>query len=113
VIVQYRTKPDRADANQELVENVFAALKRKAPDGLRYATFRLGDGVSFVHVASIETADGSNPLESVDEFLTFGRGVADRCESPPVAQGATLVGSYRFLGDDEGTVSADARSNNR
>lgn len=109
VVVQYRTKPDQADANQELVEAVFAALKRKAPEGLRYATFRLADGVSFVHVASIETDDGTNPLEGIDEFLAFGRGVADRCEVPPAAQGATLVGSYRFLEDEAAAPSDTVR----
>ena len=98
VVVQYRTKPEQADANQDLVESVFAALEKSAPAGLRYATFRLEDGVSFVHIASIETEDGSNPLESVPEFAAFGRGVADRCESPPAVRGATLVGAYRFLG---------------
>jgi len=109
VIVQYRTKADQADANQELVEAVFASLNRDLPDWLRYATFRLGDGVSFVHVASIETEDGTNPLQSVEEFAAFSREIADRCETPPEAQGATLIGSYRFL-DDGGTSSGHAKS---
>jgi hypothetical protein len=95
VVVRYRTKPERADENQKLVEAVFGALAQQRPAGLRYATFRLADGVSFVHVASVETDDGSNPLEAVEEFASFGRDVADRCDEPPVVQAATLVGSYR------------------
>ncbi|MCU1430504.1 MAG: hypothetical protein JWL83_4504 [Actinomycetia bacterium] len=97
VIVRYKTKPERAAENQQLVEAVFAALERSQPEGLRYATFRLDDGVSFVHVASVETDDGSNPLEAVEEFRRFGKEVAERCEEPPVVQVATLVGSYRLF----------------
>lgn len=97
VIVQYRTTAEHADANQALVEAVFAELAATRPDGLRYATFRLDDGVTFVHVASIETADGSNPLEAVDAFRSFGREIAQRCEDGPAASGAKLVGSYRLV----------------
>jgi hypothetical protein len=101
VIVRYRTKPERADENQQLVEAVFAALAEQQPSGLRYATFRLDDGVSFVHVASTETADGSNPLETVEAFRAFAKDVADRCDEPPVVQVATLVGSYRLVEPDD------------
>jgi hypothetical protein len=97
VVVRYRTKPEHADENQRLVENVFAALGRGRPENFRYATFRLDDGVSFMHVASVETDDGVNPLDSLDEFQAFTKGIADRCEEPPRVEVATVVGSYRLL----------------
>ena len=53
-IVRYRTKPERAEENQALIEKVFSELSTDRPAGLRYASFRLADGVSFVHVASVE-----------------------------------------------------------
>ncbi|MFO0671109.1 MAG: hypothetical protein U0235_16025 [Polyangiaceae bacterium] len=34
----------------------------RAARGLSYQALKLGDGVSFVHVATISTADGTNPL---------------------------------------------------
>ena len=61
-VVRYTTKPERADENAAFVEHVFAELHTEQPDGLRYMTLRLADGVTFVHVASVETADGRNPL---------------------------------------------------
>ncbi len=97
VIVRYKTKPDRADENQALVEAVFAELAEGEPDGLRYATFRLEDGVSFVHVAEIE--GDVNPLGETAAFGEFQRELGERCEEPPLARDATLVGSYRFLSD--------------
>jgi hypothetical protein len=96
VIVQYKTKPEHADENAQLVEAVYAALQRNRPDGFRYATFRLADD-TFVHVASVESDDGVNPLDSLPEFAAFTSGIADRCDAPPVAGPATLVGSYRLF----------------
>ena len=97
VLVRYRTKPDRGDENQALVEAVFAELAESEPDGLRYATLRLEDGVSFVHVAFIETDDGSNPLADTAAFAAFQADIADRCDEPPAPSPATVVGSYRFF----------------
>ena len=68
-VVRYQTKPDRADENQALIEKVFGELATSGPDGLRYAAFRLADGVSFVHVASVETADGTNPLTTTPALV--------------------------------------------
>lgn len=99
VVVRYKVKPDRADENQELVEGVFNELRATDPGGVRYATFRLADGVTFVHVASIETDDGSNPLGETHAFKEFQRELGERCDEPPAAQDATIVGSYRFFAD--------------
>jgi hypothetical protein len=66
VMVRYKVKPDRAAENKELVRAVYAELARRRPAGLRYATFGLEDGVSFVHLASLDTDEAGNPLwESV------------------------------------------------
>jgi len=82
-VVRYRTKPDAAEENQALIERVFGELDTGRPDGLRYASFRLADGVSFVHVASIETDDGTNPLTSISAFSEFVRDIGDRLEEGP------------------------------
>jgi len=100
-VVRYRSKPDRADENQALVEKVFGELHVNQPEGLRYATFRLADGVSFVHVASIDTADGSNPLTQTPAFAEFLREIADRCDEGPVASEATVIGSYKFFPSEQ------------
>ena len=73
VMVRYTVRPDQAEANEALVREVYDELDRTRPDGLRYATFRLDDGVSFVHVASVETDDGQNPLSGVQAFHRFSQ----------------------------------------
>ena len=97
VIVRYKVKEDRAAENVEFVKNVFSELASSAPEGIRYATFQADDGVSFTHIASIETEDGSNPLAATDAFKKFQAEIKDRCESPPAPTSVDLVGSYRFL----------------
>ncbi len=95
-VVRYRTEPDRADENQAFVEKVFAELAGEQPDGLRYMTLRLADGVSFVHVASVDTADGTNPLTSMPAFGAFQQQIADRLVEGPDVMAAEVVGSYGF-----------------
>ena|SRR5882672_2064722 len=99
VLVRYKVKADRAAENENLIARVFEQLKRDRPSGLRYASFKLNDGVSFVHIASIDTADGSNPLGKLSEFKAFTAKIEDRCEEPPVAVDLKAIGSYRFFGD--------------
>jgi hypothetical protein len=97
LVVRYKVKPERVEENERLIERVYTELAESAPADFRYATFRLDDGVSFVHIASIETPDGSNPLRAISAFADFGRDIAERCDEPPVAQDCELVGSYGFF----------------
>src|SRR5262249_20370306 len=93
VIARYKVKPDRAEENLELVRAVYDELERTKPAGLRYATFLLDDGVSFVHIARAD-AD-PNPLPKVAAFQEFQREIADRCEEQPQVSEVQEVGAYR------------------
>ena len=99
VMVRYRVKRDRVEENEELVRAVYEELGRTRPEGLRYATFKLEDGVSFVHLA--ETEDGDNPLSQLTAFREFQTEIADRCDEPPVVTKLDRVGSFRLLEGDE------------
>jgi hypothetical protein len=98
-MVRYRVKPGRADENERLVRAVYDELHESNPEGLRYATFRLDDGDTFVHVAESESA--TSPLSEVDAFQEFQSEIADRSEEQPVVTEIDVVGSYGFggLGD--------------
>jgi hypothetical protein len=97
VMVRYRLKAECVDDNVRLVRAVFDELARAAPTGIRYTTFQLPDRVSFVHLASIETADGSNPLLALDAFRAFSAAIKDRCEEPPATAELSEVGNYRVF----------------
>lgn len=96
VMVTYRCKPESVARNEELVRAVYAQLAEQAPTGLRYSTFKQADGVSFVHVAQVDTPDGKNPLLALPAFQAFTGAIGERTEAPPVTTELTEVGSFRF-----------------
>jgi hypothetical protein len=98
VMVRYKVKPDRVEENEALVRAVYDELQRTQPAGLRYATFQLEDGRSFVHIASVETDGGRNPLSDVAAFNEFTANARDRCEEPPVTTELREIGSYNLFG---------------
>ena len=95
IVVRYQAKPERADENHQLIEAVFADLEERQPKGFSYRAFRLDDGVSFIHVV-IEQDDVETPdsLQDVPAFQAFVADIAERCDVPPAATGATVVGAY-------------------
>jgi hypothetical protein len=95
VVVRYQLKADRIAEHEELVRKVFAELETVRPAGLAYAALKLEDGVSFVHVATVSTADGQNPLVALAAFKAFIANIGDRCVEKPVSSSTTAIGAYR------------------
>jgi hypothetical protein len=95
VMIRYKVKPGRTQENEQLIRAVYEELHATAPSGLRYATFRMEDGVSFVHIAANET-DGPNPLREIAAFQRFQQDVGERCVEPPVSVELHEIGSFGF-----------------
>ena len=96
VMVRYKVKPERVAENEALVHAVCEAFEQSPPDDLcSYATFKLEDGVTFVHVAVIR-GDG-NPLADVPAFQRFRRDLDERCDERLVRTPFSVVGSFRWL----------------
>jgi hypothetical protein len=96
-LIRYKTKPELADKNAELIGAVFAELKVTAPDGVRYLSLRLDDN-TFVHLVEAES-DAGNVIPGLAAFKAFQSGIRERCVEPPVFGDATIVGNYRMLGE--------------
>jgi hypothetical protein len=99
VMVRYKVKPERVEENEELVRAVDEEIHRTEPAGLRYATFKLDDGVSFVHLASDESENGESPLSKLKAFREFQRGIDDRTDEAPVVTELDEIGSFRAATD--------------
>jgi hypothetical protein len=99
VMVRYQVKPDRVADNERLVRAVYAELRAVKPDGFHYVTFRLDDGVTFVHLASTDSHEEPSPLPGLEAFQRFQEGIAERCDVPPAVTPIGEVGSYRAFGD--------------
>jgi hypothetical protein len=46
-LLRYKTKPQHAAENERLVHAVFDEIHRARPEGIRYSTFLLDDGLTF------------------------------------------------------------------
>ena len=97
-LIRYKTKPEAADRNAELVRAVFAELKAAQPKGVRYLTLRLEDD-SFVHIVE-NAGDGPSLLPTLKAFQEFQAGIRERCLEPPLPRSAVVVGNYRMLEHD-------------
>jgi hypothetical protein len=97
-MVRYEVKPDRVQENERLVRAVYDELAASAPPGLSYVTFLLEDGVTFVHVAGMDTEDGRSLLAEVPAFRTFQEGLADRLVAPLTRTAVRRIGSHRVSG---------------
>lgn len=94
VVVRYKVKAERLEEHERLIRDVFAELATTRPAGLAYQALKLDDGVSFVHVASVATPDGQNPLTALPAFKAFVANIADRCDERPANLAATAIGTY-------------------
>jgi len=93
-MVKYRVKPDRSEENVELIRAVYAELDDGQFPHIRYSTWMLEDGVTFVHVASVD-GEGRAPLSDISSFRKFREGLDERCENgPEFTQLTTKLGSY-------------------
>jgi hypothetical protein len=97
MMIQYKVKQGLADENQQYIERVFAELRANSQEGIRYISFRERDGGAFVHLVSVETETGENPLEQLPAFRAFQATVRDRRETQPVSVMLDEVGSYRVF----------------
>jgi hypothetical protein len=94
-IIRYKIKPTQVARHEELDRAVHDELARSRPAGLRYATFRLDDGVSFLHLVQ-EADDATDSLPSVAAFNEFRADLRERCDEVPVRAELTIVGAYEL-----------------
>jgi len=97
-VVRYKVKSGRAEENIAYIKKVFDQLQHETPHGLRYCAFQLEDGLSFLHVAAVDDSLKANPLTGLSAFKDFTSSIAERCEEPPRAVSASLIGAYETFG---------------
>ena len=98
VVVSYQVRPEAVAEHVRLIGAAFEQLHAERPGNVEYKVVRL-DGVSFVHVSSADTPDGSNPLPELAAFKAFGRDSAARVATPrcrrPPASSARITRQHR------------------
>jgi len=97
VMVTYKIKPDRVRENEELVKAVYDELRKNNDPDIHYATFKLDDGQTFVHIASFASQEKQPVLTDSKSFQAFREKLPDRCEVPPNSQKLNEIDSYNFV----------------
>ena len=94
IVVSYQVRPEAVSEHIRLIEGVFEQLRTEQPANLEYKVVRLDDGISFVHISTADTPDGSNPLPNMTAFQEFSRNAGDRVATAPKHTAADIIGSY-------------------
>ena len=95
-LISYKTKPESADHNAELVAAVFAELKAAQPDGMRYLSLRLEDD-TFIHFVETSADDGSSPLPKLEAFRRSRAAFASVAPSrrcPVASPSSAIIGCW-------------------
>jgi len=74
---------------------VYVQLHREGMEGLSYSTYKLDDGLTFIHIANY-VGEGKAPLPGIEAFKAFSANIKDRCEELPVVSHVTEIGRYDF-----------------
>jgi hypothetical protein len=97
MMIQAEIKPEYVEELEQSAAAMFAALAATGPSGVRYASCRFDDGVTFVALLEVEVGT-ENPLPGIAEFRDFQAGLEHWTAAPPRVHQITVVGSYRLFG---------------
>jgi hypothetical protein len=97
VVVRYTLRPESMQEHVRLIDAVMAQLRDERLDTLDYRVLRLSDGVTFVHVSTCDTPDGTSPLGGLSAFQEFQADLASRVATAPEPSAADVIGSYAGL----------------
>ena len=96
LMVRSKVKEDSVVEVEAAIGKVFAAIDEAQPQGVRYTSCKLADGVTFV--ALLQLDDGiENPLVGLPAFQELQANLPEWVDGPPVAEQLTVVGSYGFF----------------
>jgi hypothetical protein len=96
--VRATLKEEHVAEAEAAVRRMFAAIEREGLEGIRYASVRLQDGVTFL--ALLELEDGvENPLLALPEAKEFYDSLPGWYVAPPEVGPGTVIGSYRLFSD--------------
>ena len=94
VYVKYQVDPSFADTNAENIRKVMSDLRESGSDGVRYASFRQSDGVTFVHFGMYRDDAALESLTSLPSFQAFQSALkGSKPVQPPAAEWLDIVGS--------------------
>jgi len=96
LMVRSRVKADSAAEVEAAVAKMFATIEQTQPRGVRYASCRLSDGVTYVAMLALEDP-AANPLVEIPAFTEFQENLKGWLAEPPSVEQLTVAGSYQLF----------------
>ncbi len=94
VKVQYTVKEEYAETNKKNIEQVMSDLKKLENPGIKYSSYVLNDGKTFVHLGIYSDEEAMSVATNLDSFKKFQMELKEsRPEAPPKADDLNLVAS--------------------
>jgi hypothetical protein len=95
MMLRTKVRPEYAAEAETGVKALFEALAEARPEGIKYSSYRLADGVTYIVV--LEVADGvENPLPQIEAFRQFQASLKGWLAEPPAPDQLEVIGSYQF-----------------
>jgi hypothetical protein len=96
MMVRAKINVDSIDEIESAGRKLFSAIEREQLQGIRYASCRLPDGVTYLNLLQLE--DGiQNPLPALPEGKEFGQKLKSWLAEPVTSESLTIIGSYRLF----------------
>ena len=94
VKVQYTVREEYVTTNKKNIERVMAELRSLNNSGIKYSSFTLGDGKTFVHFGMYADAESKSIVGELESFKKFRQELQEsQPEVPPKAEDLSLVAS--------------------
>jgi quinol monooxygenase YgiN len=94
VKVQYTVKAEYAETNKGNIRQVMADLQELANPGIKYSSFILEDGKTFIHFGMYADQEALEVVNSLPSFQSFREQLkASQPETPPRGDDLTLIDS--------------------
>jgi quinol monooxygenase YgiN len=95
-MIRAKIKADKVGELEKAAKELFTAIEAAQPQGVRYASCKLPDGVTYVILLALDD-DENNPLSAVPAFRDFQENLKTWIAGPPAIEQLTPVGSYRLF----------------
>ena len=97
MMVRQKVKDGSVDEAEAAVRDLFTAIDRVRPEGLRYASTRVAGSSTFVIL--VELVDGiEDQRTAMPEYAQFQDQLRHWLDGPPVIERLDVVGSYELFG---------------
>lgn len=93
--IRANVQREQAGVVESTAKAMFAAINQAQPQGVRYTSYRVGDGATYLVLLELQDGVVENPLPGIGAFRSFQENLKGWLTEPPVPDQLMVVGEYR------------------